>query len=304
MEALDQTQRVIDWLESDIMHADYRETERLTGIPLGLYQRIFAYLCDVSLSGYVRKRRLTLAAQMLLAGERSVTEAALDCGYESPSSFTRAFKELFGTPPALITFDVYRERAYPPLALRDNDSYYVWKGRRMMADVVRLDYEETEEALLIGIGSKEFGVTTHELWGVYFGQGFDRRLAELDGRTADMDDCIGVGFMTDFADESGLGNTYMIGKLFRPGTPVPEGMASRVMQGGTTVRAQVSGRNLDDILASSYILLSQAVQKNGYALVHDPFYWMEWYTVSRYASALEQGSPQVILDWRMPCRKI
>lgn len=103
MEALNQTQRVIDWLESDMMHADYRETERLTGIPLGLYQRIFAYLCDVSLSGYVRKRRLTLAAQMLLAGERSVTEAALDCGYESPSSFTRAFKELFGTPPALIT---------------------------------------------------------------------------------------------------------------------------------------------------------------------------------------------------------
>lgn len=101
LEVLKQTQQVIDMLEADIMNVDYDKITKLIGIPLGLYQRIFTYICNILLAGYVRKRKLTLSAQMLLSESKSVTEMAMECGYESSSAFSRAFKEQFSVPPAL-----------------------------------------------------------------------------------------------------------------------------------------------------------------------------------------------------------
>ena len=95
MEVLNQTQKVIDLLEEDIKNVDYSKIAKLTGIPIGLYQRIFTYICNISLSSYVRRRRLTLSAEMLLRKEESITQVAMEWGYENSSAFTRAFKEQF-----------------------------------------------------------------------------------------------------------------------------------------------------------------------------------------------------------------
>lgn len=304
MEVMDQTQQVIDLLEADIMHVDYEKIAKLTGVPLGLYQRIFTYLCNMSLTGYVRKRKLTRSAEILLSGGKSVTDVALECGYESNSSFSRAFKELFSVPPAMITRELYEEKAFPPLSFINTDTYYVLKGRRVMADIERLEYADMDDMLLIGISNEDYGVTTHELWKVFWEQGFDKRLAELAEDQIGMEDCIGVGYMTDFANESGLGDTYIVGKYFKPGTPIPDGMTGRLIQGGMIAKAQISAANLDEIINNAYILISDMVRKNGYTLDYDRFYWLEFYTVSRFCDAVESGAERVILDWHMPCRKI
>lgn len=303
MEALDQTRQVIDLLEADLMNVDYDKISRLTGIPLGLYQRIFAYICNISLAGYVRKRKLTLAAEMLLSEKKNVTEIALECGYESVSAFSRAFKEQFSVAPASITEAIYQDKAFNPISFLDRDSYYVLEGRRIMADLVRLEYEDTEDMLLIGINNQDHGVTTHELWSVFWEGGFDKKLSELAEYQLGMDDCMGLGYMTDFTSDTGLGNTYIIGKYFKPGTPIPEGMTGRTIKGGTIAKAQIGAKNLDDIINNAYILISHMVQKNGYNLAYEDFYWTEFYTLSRFCEPLENGAEQVVLDWEMPVRR-
>ncbi|AZS16284.1 helix-turn-helix domain-containing protein [Paenibacillus lutimineralis] len=303
MEVIDKTQQVIDSLEADIMNVDYEKIAQLTGIPLGLYQRIFTYLCNISLTGYVRKRKLTRSAEMLLSESKSVTEVALECGYESNSSFSRAFKELFSVSPATISRDLYEENAFHPLSFINTDTYYVLKGRRIMANLEKLEYVNTDDMLLIGISNNDYGVTTHELWQVFWEQGFDKKLAELEENQIGMEDCIGVGYMTDFANESGLGDTYIVGKYFKPGTPVPDGMTGRTIKSGMIAKAQISATSLDEIISNAYILISDMVQKNGYTLDYDSFYWLEFYTVSRFCDAMESGAERVILDWHMPCRK-
>ena len=303
MEVLNQTQQVIAVLEADIMNVDYDKISKLTGIPLGLYQRIFTYICNISLAGYVRKRKLTLSAQMLLAGSKNVTEAAMECGYESSAAFSRAFKEQFSVPPALLTYEIYKEKGFHPLSFTDNDSYYVLKGRRMMAEIIKLEYMDTEDVLLIGINNKEYGVTTSALWKVFWEQGFDKKLYALKEHQVGMDDCIGLGYMTDFTTENGLGDTYMVGKYFKVGTPIPEGMTGRMIKGGTVAKAQIAAKNLDGIISNAYLLISDMVQKNGYLLDYEHFYWLEFYTVSRYCNAVDSGAERVILDWHMPCQK-
>ncbi len=304
MEVLNQTQQVIDLLEADIMNADYDLIAKHTGIPLGLYQRIFTYICNISLAGYVRKRKLTLAAEQLLLKRKSVIEAAIECGYESSSAFARAFKEQFLVSPALITQEIYHAKAFLPISFIDEDTYYVLKGRRIMAEIVRLEYVMPEDMLFIGISSKNYGVTTKELWKIFWERAFDKKLYELREYQVGMEDCIGLGYMTDFTSESGLGETYMVGKYFLPWTPIPEGMTGRIIKGGTVAKAQIKAKTLDDIIGNAYLLISDMVQKNGYVLDYENFYWLECYTLSRFCEPLEQGAEQVILDWQMPCKKV
>jgi AraC-like DNA-binding protein len=49
---------------------------------------------------YLKRWRLALAAQTLLAGSESIGSVAEDSGYESEAAFNRAFKSEFGFPPA------------------------------------------------------------------------------------------------------------------------------------------------------------------------------------------------------------
>ena len=61
--------------------------------------RVFKYVTGYSPMEYVRNRRLTEAAKLLLKGKESVLNIALDVGYGSHSAFTKAFTKRFGVSP-------------------------------------------------------------------------------------------------------------------------------------------------------------------------------------------------------------
>ena len=65
------------------------------------FQRTFHVLTGVTVAEYVRKRRLTLAAQELCTSATlKVVDVALKYGYESPESFTKAFRKVHGLAPS------------------------------------------------------------------------------------------------------------------------------------------------------------------------------------------------------------
>ncbi|MBW5448925.1 helix-turn-helix domain-containing protein [Cohnella sp. CFH 77786] len=53
-------------------------------------------MTGVSLSEYIRRRRLTLAGFELQTADAKVIEVAMKYGYDSPEAFARAFKNLPG----------------------------------------------------------------------------------------------------------------------------------------------------------------------------------------------------------------
>lgn len=63
------------------------------------FRRIFTFVAKIPVNEYIRKRRLSLAALELRNSESSVTDIALKYGYDTPSSFSRAFKEYHGVSP-------------------------------------------------------------------------------------------------------------------------------------------------------------------------------------------------------------
>ena len=72
------------------------------------FSRVFRSLVGDSPKEYLRKRRLTIAADRLVKGENSILNIAQDCQFESHGAFTRAFKQHFKMTP-----EQYREKADP-----------------------------------------------------------------------------------------------------------------------------------------------------------------------------------------------
>lgn len=65
------------------------------------FHRIFAAITGETLGDHIRRRRLEAAAILLRdREEQPVTEIALDCGFQSPAAFARAFRERFGMSPS------------------------------------------------------------------------------------------------------------------------------------------------------------------------------------------------------------
>jgi AraC family transcriptional regulator len=65
------------------------------------FHRIFSAMTGETLGGFIGRVRLEHAANRLLAQpRRPVTDIALECGFGSPSSFSRAFREAYGTSPS------------------------------------------------------------------------------------------------------------------------------------------------------------------------------------------------------------
>lgn len=64
------------------------------------FHRIFRGMVGETLAEHIRRLRLERAAQLLQQTNRTVTDLAFEAGYETVESFTRAFKDRFGTAPS------------------------------------------------------------------------------------------------------------------------------------------------------------------------------------------------------------
>lgn len=91
---------IINEIEKEIDgEIDVCRLAKMANMSVYEFRRIFSFVTKISFGEYVRKRRLSLAAPELFSKKITVTELAAKYGYDSPSSFSRAFKEFHGVTP-------------------------------------------------------------------------------------------------------------------------------------------------------------------------------------------------------------
>ncbi len=64
------------------------------------FHRIFSAVSGETLNSFTNRLRLEKAARLLRYSDQSVTDIALDCGFSSPATFSRAFRSGYGTSPS------------------------------------------------------------------------------------------------------------------------------------------------------------------------------------------------------------
>lgn len=102
-----QTQSKPDSLQKAIeyIHRHISEDLSIDGIASACYTskyylcRLFKKKMRMTIMEYILQTRLTMAKELLSKGELSVTQISYDCGFCSPSYFSRIFKETVGISP-------------------------------------------------------------------------------------------------------------------------------------------------------------------------------------------------------------
>ncbi len=114
MDMIDGMNRAVDYIEMNLANEiDTAELPRIAACSEFHFQRMFAFLTGVTVNEYIRRRRLTAAAFDLLEDGAKVLDVALKYGYESPTSFNRAFRSIHGVSPSQVKKEGVGLNAFP-----------------------------------------------------------------------------------------------------------------------------------------------------------------------------------------------
>ena len=92
---------VLDYIENNL-DGEIKDSQiaALSASPKGMFQRFFTIITDMTLSEYIRKRRLTQAAVDIQTTDEKIIDVAVKYGYNSANAFSSAFKNFHGVSPS------------------------------------------------------------------------------------------------------------------------------------------------------------------------------------------------------------
>ena len=100
MKQLSPLERAIEYIENHLNEdIGLGDVSRETGYSYYHMTRLFSSVLGESVGRYINRRRLYNASEQLIHSGRRVIDIALDCGFDSPEAFSRAFKSAFGCSP-------------------------------------------------------------------------------------------------------------------------------------------------------------------------------------------------------------
>jgi len=116
MEWLRKLGEAIDYIENNLdKEISIDEAAHIACCSTYYFQRIFSYVSGISLSEYIRRRKMTQAAFELQRTNSKVIDVAFKYGYSSPTSFNRAFHNVHGITPMAAKKTGCTLRAYPSI---------------------------------------------------------------------------------------------------------------------------------------------------------------------------------------------
>lgn len=201
MSNLQEIQGIIDYIELHLIDEklDLMMLSKKSGYSKYHLHRMFTAIVGIPIHTYVQRRRLTKAAEILINTDKSILDIALDYGYETQQSFTRAFKLLYKHSP-----HNYRKRnQFIPIQLQYNCLHHKQISQSMILDI-KMIYED--QFLLIGYdghtqdGFKVIGKCWHQL---------HKNKLSINNRT-DLSYLIGVNDYNDYENNDILSYFHYI----------------------------------------------------------------------------------------------
>lgn len=103
MEYYQSLNKVIEKIEENLDNEiSYEKLAKIIGTSSYTLQRIFAFLTGITLTEYIRKRRLSKAVEDLTLTQEKIIDIAIKYQYDSQISFSNAFKKMHGVTPSMV----------------------------------------------------------------------------------------------------------------------------------------------------------------------------------------------------------
>ncbi|MDY4519270.1 MAG: helix-turn-helix domain-containing protein [Candidatus Spyradocola sp.] len=196
MDWVERMNGVMDYLEAHLCEPiDTEEISRIMAWPYSAFQRSFAPITGISLSEYLRRRRLTLAAYDLQHTDMRVLDVAVKYGYDSADAFAAAFKRLHGVTP--------QEARQPGVPLKFCARM---KFTFAIVGVEEMDYSVVNRAAFSVLGVRRVTPQPAGAWGIVKADDTRERLLELTGKPCELGLCF--GFLEDGSNDYMCGAEY------------------------------------------------------------------------------------------------
>lgn len=224
MNWIESLQSAITYMEEHLLeNIDADDIASQSGYSSSHLARGFQIVTGYSFTEYIRNRRMYLAAVELEQSKLKVIEAAMKYGYESPDSFTRAFRKFHGFTPNQIQTHKKEMQIFMPLQIQIT----VRGGKKMNYEIQKIPpFEVIGKLYKISPDQDSYKVIP-QFWNEYMKQmapvfsGEDMDSPESKAIWQNNIGEFGICF-----DEHEDGLEYMIAGKYRGGT-VPEGYVVR-----------------------------------------------------------------------------
>lgn len=150
-------EELIKYIEMHLVEKiDYNELAKILAVSEQSMQRIFVFITNMSLSEYIRKRRLSKAYEELKNSDIKIMDLAIKYQYESETSFSRSFKNMFNMSPSecrksnveFVQFPVYQ---FNHIDSPFKYSYKIKEIEEMLIYAYKTPYTKTREDFLYRI---------------------------------------------------------------------------------------------------------------------------------------------------------
>lgn len=228
---------------------------RSVGVSQYHLARMFSHALGCSITGYMRARRLSLAARALAAGEPDILGLALSVGYSSHAAFTRAFRQQFGVTPE----QVRRQGHTHDLELQE-------AIRMTQLDVIELD-----EPVLRTVGPLRLvGLARHYAMGGNADipaqwQAFSQRIDSIPGGRPDCT----YGVVHDIQDDDS--HEYLAAIAAAPDAPLPEGLTELLLPVQSYVVFHHPG-HISEVGGVCEAIFADWLPDSGYEVSEAPFF--------------------------------
>jgi len=223
MEWLDSIRKAITFMEEHLLEdISAQDVAKQVCMSPFYLQHGFKLMTGYTLGEYIRCRRLYLAAIDAAEGKAKVIDLAYRYGYDTPESFTKAFKRFHGATPMQIRGNTRLINVFLPLKISitlqggANMEYKVekMKGFKVIGFARKFSFESSYS---------EIPSYWNEIFEKYEKPLFKGKKPESEIEKAMCDNMVGeYGVCIDDIGEDGFFN-YMVAGEYRGG-PVPEGM--------------------------------------------------------------------------------
>lgn len=204
----------INYVESNIMgNLKIGEIAAMAYLSPYYFQRVFHGLCGMTIGEYIRKRRLTLAAEELSSSDAKVIDVALKYGYDSPDSFARAFTKFHGISPSSAKSKGATLRSLAPLKVNLPQEERTFMEYKIV---------EKQAFTLVGFSKTLNSDNAHSEVPKFWDEHYESGNAEI------IKGAFGV--CTDSEEKT---FDYMIGDIYLPWNDIPKGCVAKTFPAGT-----------------------------------------------------------------------
>lgn len=137
---------MIDYIEDHLTEEiSYQKLSKIVGMNEFLMQRVFSLVTGISISEYIRKRRLSKALEEIQNTDQKIIDIAIKYQYSSAIPFTRAFKKEFGNTPSGYRKNHHKYNQFLKLHFEKTESklleYKIREQKEMILWVKKIEAE-------------------------------------------------------------------------------------------------------------------------------------------------------------------